>query len=42
VCLTEGTPSLKYVTNSKINSAPGITFLWVHAFPLSVYVPGDI
>jgi len=36
------TPDLKYVTNDKINSAPGITFLWVKTFPLSVYVPAII
>ena len=29
----------KYVNNDKIASAPGITFLWVHTFPLSIYVP---
>jgi len=36
------TPDLKYVTNDKINKAPGITFLWVKTFPLSVYVPAII
>lgn len=35
----DGTPALRYVTGDKINKAPGITFLWVKTFPLSVYGP---
>lgn len=33
---------LRYVTNSRIENAPGITFLWVKTFPLSVYAPAII
>eukprot|EP00961_Rhodomonas_salina_P294580 3934705-Rhodomonas_salina.1 len=31
-----------FVTNDKIAEAPGITFLWVYTFPLSVYGPAFI
>jgi len=31
--------SLRYVTDDRIKAAPGITFLWVNTFPLSVYGP---
>ena len=34
--------SLKYVNDAKIKAAPGITFLWVKTFPLSVYPPAII
>jgi xanthine/uracil permease len=33
---------LKYTNNDKINSAPGITFLWVETFPLTIYAPAVI
>ena len=29
----------RYVNSGKIDAAPGITFLWVHTFPISIYVP---
>lgn len=28
-----------FVTTTKINNAPAITFLWVHTFPLKIYGP---
>ncbi|EKX43833.1 hypothetical protein GUITHDRAFT_110286 [Guillardia theta CCMP2712] len=31
-----------FVTQDRIQSAPGITFLWVYTFPLSVYAPAFI
>jgi uric acid-xanthine permease len=33
---------LRYTNNDKINNAPGITFLWVTTFPLSIYAPAVI
>lgn len=30
---------LNYISATSIDSAPGITFLWVHTFPLKVYGP---
>ncbi|PNH02982.1 Uric acid-xanthine permease [Tetrabaena socialis] len=32
----------KYVTTSKIDTAPGITFLWTTTFPLGFYAPAII
>ena len=29
----------KYLTADKISSAPSITFLWVHTFPIGFYAP---
>ena len=33
---------LRYTNSDKISNAPGITFLWVETFPLSIYVPAVI
>lgn len=33
---------LWYVTPDRINASPGITFLWVHTFPISFYAPAVI
>lgn len=30
----------KFVTSEKLDSAPGITFLFVETFPLGIYGPG--
>lgn len=32
----------RYVTDERIREAPGITFLWVHTFPLSIYGPAVV